>query len=314
MIQRQRPQRRLNILPPVIFLFLIFLVAVAGGYFGMSLFYNDSDEDAIPVIITVEYIITATPLPAKLTTPAPAGAAQVDLPADIVAEAAGADSAIEPADLGAQDVSLSSPPTAPAGGQIITTPNCIHHTLVSGDTPFGVALRYGVDFDAILEANDLTLAAATNLQVGDRLVVPLEGCLIDGAPLVPVQTSAAATPAPASTGTPVSATFEISATEGLGDITAESIRLRNLGDRVNISGWTLADSDGNSFTFVETLLFPQVEIVLYTRSGTSTADARFWGKEESVWQAGEELTLSDAQGNILQTLRIPGAPAAAPAE
>ena len=103
----------------------------------------------------------------------------------------------------------------------------------------------------------------------------------------------------------MNAQFEIVAVEGLGDITAEGIRLRNIGERVNMSGWTLADEDGNRYTFPVTMLFPQSEIVIYTRSGTSTGDARFWGKDISVWEAGEGLTLSDDLGRALQTLRIP---------
>ena len=88
-------------------------------------------------------------------------------------------------------------------------------------------------------------------------------------------------------------------------LTAEAIRLRNIGDRVNMSNWTLSDEDGNSFTFPVTMLFPQGEVVIYTRSGTSTADARFWGKDESVWAAGEALIISDEAGRALQTLQIP---------
>ena len=53
------------------------------------------------------------------------------------------------------------------------------------------------------------------------------------------------------------------------------------------------------------MLFPQSEVVIYTRSGTSTGDARFWGKDASVWEAGEALTLSDDLGRALQTLRLP---------
>ena len=53
----------------------------------------------------------------------------------------------------------------------------IYHAILSGDTPYGVALRYGADFQELLDVNDLTLESSQNLQIGDILVVPLEGCL-----------------------------------------------------------------------------------------------------------------------------------------
>ena len=145
------------------------------------------------------------------------------------------------------------------------------------------------------------------MQIGDILIVPLEGCLQESVQAeAPTQNAnEAQAPAAEATSTVVNALFELVAAEGLGDITAERIRLRNIGDRVNMSDWTLSDEDGNKFVFPVTMLFPQGEVVIYTRSGTSTGDARFWGRDASVWEAGEELTLSDATGRALQSLQIP---------
>lgn len=308
MIQRQRSQSRSNLLPQIVFLSLTFIAAVSGAYLALRIFGDESEQLAVPQIITVEIIITATPLPTKLTTASPPGdqRPQVDLPADIAAEAEGAPAAaINPAELGAQDVVLSTPTVAVAGGPALAQ-NCFH-AVVAGDTPFALALRYGVDTSLMLEVNNMSVQSATNLQIGDILRVPRPGCQFDGiafeAPRANPVTPA--TPAPAASSTPATAEFEIMEAEGIGDITAEAIRLRNLGDAINISGWSLSDSDGNSFTFRETLLFPQGTLIVYSRSGTSTSDARFWGREEAVWEADETLTLSDAQGRALQTLQIP---------
>lgn len=309
MIERTNTSRRKNIIPQLVFLALTFLAAASGTYVALQLFGDDAEQSDIPEIITVEIIITATPLPPKLVTALPTGAqrSQVDLPLSLAEEAATeAAATIDADDLGARQVVISTP-TAAGAGAAIQPQNCVYHSVLSGDTPYGVALRYGADFQELLDVNDLTVETSQNLQIGDILVVPLEGCL-DEAPASDAQEAGAAqAPAAAATSTPVNAQFEIVAVEGLGDITAEGIRLRNAGERVEISNWTLSDEDGNSFTFPVSMLFPQGEVVIYTRSGTSTGDARFWGKDESVWEAGEALTLSDEAGRALQVLQLPAA-------
>ncbi len=310
MIEQPRSSRRKNILPQIGFLALTFLAAACGTYVALQLFGDESDQSDVPEIITVEIIITATPLPPKLVTAVPTGAQrpQVDLPLSLAEEAATeAAATVDADDLGARQIVLSTATVAGAGASI-QPQNCIYHSVLSGDTPYGVALRYGADFQELLDVNDLTIETSLNLQIGDILVVPLEGCIDEPAPSAPpAQEAGAGAPAAEATSTPVNAQFEIVAAEGLGDITAEGIRLRNIGDRVEISNWTLSDEDGNRFTFPVSMLFPQGEVVIYTRSGTSTGDARFWGRDESVWEAGEALTLSDEAGRALQTLRLPGA-------
>lgn len=309
MIERPSSSRRKNILPQIIFLALTFLAAASGAYVALQLFGGESEQLDVPQIITVEIIITATPLPPKLVTALPTGAqrAQVDMPLSLAEEAATEAAATIDADqLGARQVVLSTATIASAGAPI-QAQNCIYHAVLSGDTPYGVALRYGADFQELLDVNDLTIETSQNLQIGDILIVPLEGCLDEVGDAPAQDASADQAPAAAATPTPVNAQLEIAAVEGLGDITAEGIRLRNVGDRVDISNWTLSDEDGNSFTFPVSMLFPQGEIVIYTRSGTSTGDARFWGKDASVWEAGETLTLSDDLGRVLQTLQIPAA-------
>ena len=310
MIQRQRPERQTRLVPQLIFLTLTFIAAVSGTYLALQIFANQDERSPIPQIITVEVIITATPLPTKFATVAPANGqrAQVNLPADIAAEARdGQTGALDPSALGARDAALSTPTVAIAGGPVLNSA-CEFYTVLAGDSPYFIALRKNVELDDLLRVNGMTVDSAINLQIGQRLLIPHPGCRIDERTGEPISIAPAATPTPviAATNTPVTSQFEIIAAEGIGDITSESIRLRNNGGAVNISNWTLSDSAGNSFTFYDTLLFAQTSIVLYTRSGTSTADARFWGRQESVWEAGEQLTLRDAQGRLLQTLTLPG--------
>ncbi|MCY3780556.1 MAG: lamin tail domain-containing protein [Chloroflexi bacterium] len=309
MIQRQRPERQLNVVPQLVFLTLTFMAAVSGAYLALQLFTAQNEGSQVPQIITVEVIITATPLPTKYATAAPDGAqrAQVDLPADIAAEARdGQTGAIDPNALGARDVAISTPTVSIAGGPVINSA-CEFYTVLAGDSAYFIALRKNVELDELLRVNGMTVDSAPNLQIGQRLLIPHPGCRINqstGEP-IPVALADTATPAAAATSTPVTAQFEIVAAEGLGDITAEAIRLQNNGDTINISDWTLSGSSGNTFTFYNMLLFPQTSFVLYTRSGTATADARFWDRQESVWEPGEDLTIRDAQGRVLQRLTLP---------
>ena len=315
MIQRQRPQRQLNFLPQLVFLTLTFVAAVSGTYLALHLFGDQNEGSAIPQIITVEVIITATPLPTKFATAAPinAGRAQVDLPADIAAEARdGQSGAIDPNALGARDVVIGTPTVSIAGGPVFNSA-CEFYSVLAGDSAYFIALRKNVELEDLLRANGLTINTAVNLQIGQRLLIPHLGCRIDERTGEPIPDAPIATAAPlvAATSTPATAQFEIIEVEGLGDITAEAIRLQNNGGTTNISDWTLSDSAGNTFTFYNMLLFPQTSVVLYTRSGTPTADARFWGRQESVWEAGEELTLRDAEGRVLQSLTLPASDAGA---
>lgn len=306
MIQR----RRTNIVPQLVFLFLTFIAAVGGAYVGLRLISGETERTAIPQIITVEYIITATPPPATAEAAISFATqrAQVQLPADIANPENEAAATIDPFFLQATDIVISTP-TITAAGSVIQSQNCLYHYIVSGDTPFELALRYEVDFQEILEVNNLTLQSATNLQVGDALIIPLEGCEIldDSGASTSVETAdEAAPPAAQATSAPVNVQFELIEVEGLGDITSEGIHLRNNGERLIVTNWILSDSQANTYTFPEQLLFPGEEIVIYTRSGTSTGDVRFWGRDESVWEEGEEFAILDEDGRVLQILNIPG--------
>ena len=265
MIQRQRPNRRTSFLPQIIFLILTFVTAVSGVYIALRLFGFEGDSTEIPEIITIEIIITATPAPTPLgnfiQTSDRSG--QVNLPSEIAGDVSGAVSTIDAARIGAVDVILLTPTPETAGDFL--PDNCLLHVMQSGDTPFGVADRYGADRNLLLLANNLTVETSVRLQIGDELIVPLEGCNIAGETGENPAFAAAI-----ATLDPNIIDIELVAYEGLGDITSEVIRLRNNGAQLNITDWTLSDSSGNSYVFPELLLFNDAEINLYTRSGRST--------------------------------------------
>ena len=300
MSRNQRTGRRYNFLPPIIFLVLVFITAVSGAYVALRLFGDSGETAELPEVITIEIIITATPAPTPLQSLAASGqTGQVNLPTGLAgADAPGAVATVDADRIGAVDVILLSP--TPESAVELLPENCLLHVVRSGDTPFGIAARYGADRDLMLRANNLTLESAVRLQVGDEVLVPLEGCDVAG-----VLGDSSGQFADLATPDPTVIAIELMAVEGIGDITSEGIRLRNNGAQLNVTGWTLSDASGNSFAFPELLLFPDAEIYLYSRSGRSTGYALFWGKDESVWQAGEEITIADASGVIQVTLTIP---------
>ena len=295
MRQSQTPKRRTTWLPQIIFLILTFVTAVSGTYVALRLFGDDAEEQPVPEIITVEIIITATPAP----TPLPdlesdaRRASAVDLPSNLAAAAPGA--TIDAGSIGAVDVAIGAPTIAAPGAAL--SDNCVFHTVVAGDTPYGIAQKYGADRKLLLEVNDLTLESI--IQIGDVLRVPLEGCAIEGVARGSVSP-------PTATPLPAEVDIAISSAEGIGDITAEAITLHNAGAQVNISGWTLRDADGKSYTFPATLLLAEGDLVIFSRNGTSTDGAHFWGSDESIWSVGESATLTDAAGNLRKRLQIPG--------
>jgi len=343
MIERQRPQKRNRIVPMLMFLVLVFVVALGGTYLGFQLFGGDSDagsSDVVPRVVTVAVVITTTPNPSPqvLVVTATDQPGQVDLP-DNLEVASNTSGVTQPnATLDATNLGASGADVQSADAQVAEvngTPlpeNCIIHVLVEGDNPFGIAEQYGANPFLLLEANNLTEDTSSLLQIGDELLVPLEGCPVE---LPPTETP---TPTPTNTLDPSEPTFTPEATEelepentptieptatitlaptatnaqieivsadGIGDITAEGIRLRNTGNTINVTGWTLEDAEENVFSFPEQLLFSNAEVTIYTRSGTNTPVALFWGLDEPIWEEGDVLTLIDSSNNVQATIRIP---------
>jgi hypothetical protein len=90
-----------------------------------------------------------------------------------------------------------------------------------------------------------------------------------------------------------------------GDITAEALEIQNTGATVNIAGWTLSDADGNSYTFEEQLLFSEARLTISTQAGRSTPVLLYWGRDEAVWEPGDVATLTDDEGSVQSTYRVP---------
>jgi hypothetical protein len=307
-----------------------FLMALAGTGLAIMLFGSPTEGANAQVrIVTVEVLITATPdpnatIPVLIVTATP-DRTQVAVPG-VVERAANATPVTGPT---LNATALAANPVA--GGAPLDLPqNCILHTIVAGDTPFGIAQQYGANGFTIMQVNNLDEVAATRLQIGDVLIVPLEGCPLEQLPNYRPQSQVvsanvttpqatldaeateelpAGTPAPGATitlaPTAVNAQVVISSVSRPGDITAEGITIRNNGATVNLTGWTLRDAEGNTFTFREFILFSNAEVTIFTRAGQNTPVALYWGRDTAVWgDAGDVAILSDARGNVQASTRL----------
>jgi hypothetical protein len=326
---------------PILFILLNVIISVGVALAVISFFMGrNPDNGTAPQLVTVQLIITATRDPN--VTPQVIVVTATPLPGQVAALPTGL--------LEAPNINLTSSPVAtldPAvvgasaalqGTATALPQNCILHTLVEGDTPFGVATIYGADPFAMLEVNGLTEETSTLLQVGDVLIVPLEGCSITPAASSALSASAAeateeateestaeATGEVSTTGTPqitrtpttiptltlaptaVNAQVEIVQVLSAGDVTAEGVEIRNVGGVVDLTGWILSDSEGNEFTFPEQRLFTNGLVTVYTRVGQDTPIALYWKRSSAVFgDAGDVVTLTDAQGRVQSTFRLTG--------
>jgi hypothetical protein len=273
-------------------LFVIVNVFVSLGVVLIVLSVLRPSQGSSPqtVIVTVPLIITATPNPnagptiiVVTATPRPG---EVFLPTDIQTEIALQETSVPIPTLDAtilgQSAELQETTTALPG-------NCIPYVLQEGDTPFAIALEYGVDFNEFMAVNALTEESASFLQIGQVLIVPLEGCELTASalsasqtatflpsptftptgtlrsptptatetePITPTATpSRTSSPVPTSTPTATipptaaNAQVEIVQVRDTGNVTAEGVEIRNNGPVVDLSGWTLRDGQGNIYTF-----------------------------------------------------------------
>lgn len=290
-------------------------------------------------LVTFEVVVTATQNPQVtpqiiVVTATPEGG-RPDLPPEVLEGTSPAVAAVPSLDptLLSQDADLQGTATALPG-------NCVPHTIADGENPSIIADIYGVSVFDLLAVNSLTEETATLLQIGQVLVVPLEGCALlqtvpvivsseDGEATIEVLSApngtatAEATPDSTAEATPeqsptptirptitlaptaVNAQVFIETVVSAGDITREQVVIRNNGNTLNLTGWTLSDGEGNSFVFDERRLFSGATIRINTRAGTNTPVELFWGQQQAVFAPGDVVILADNNGSVQATLRLP---------
>lgn len=186
------------------------------------------------------------------------------------------------------------------------------HTVQAGETLGRISQMYDVPMDDIVAANDII--DVNSLAVGQELMIPIGGLPSPTAtPTAEPTTEAIQTPAPEPTEAldEGEAVVEITEVIGVGDLTAEAVRISNAGDRpLMLRGWELTDEDGHVYAFVDVTLYGGSEagspsILVHTEAGQNGPSDLYWGLETEVWESGETVTLRDAEGTVQATYDIP---------
>ena len=189
---------------------------------------------------------------------------------------------------------------------------CITYTVKSGDVAGTNAAQFGITLVQLYGANGLKPDPL--LRIGQALIIPGAGCD------TPTPTATSTIPATATTsllasstavvaGTNLPNTNQITITQVVrpGDITAEGVALHNTSatDTIDLSGWTLNDGAGHSYTFPTFRLFPNGDLLINTRAGSNTPRVLFWGLSSAVWGTpGAQVLLKDASGAVQVTFTV----------
>lgn len=184
------------------------------------------------------------------------------------------------------------------------------HTVQAGETLGIISQLYDVPLEDIATANEIVNVNA--LAIGQQLIIP-----VGGLPTATPPPTATATSTPTATAEATepaedeTSVVEVTEVVGVGDLTAEAVRISNAGTSpVMLQDWQLEDEDGNSFTFVNVTLYGgssagAPSILVHTEAGQNGPSDLFWGQETAVWEAGETVTLLDADGVVQATYDIP---------
>ncbi len=177
----------------------------------------------------------------------------------------------------------------------------------SGDTPGSIALQFDVSVEDLLSANHLQ--SGDILNIGQKLIIPTAGA-------TPTSVEAT-TPTPAimalATSTPIATPANVGGVfvtirqiDSAGILDGEALVLINLGDKVNLAGWTLSDGEGHKYTFPDLTLLPNAEVHIHTTAGTNSAADLYWGQSQALWSgSGSIAYLRDTSGKLMATYRVP---------
>ncbi|MFC7166423.1 lamin tail domain-containing protein [Halospeciosus flavus] len=89
------------------------------------------------------------------------------------------------------------------------------------------------------------------------------------------------------------------------NLQSEYVVVRNTGeDTLRLGSWQLTDGE-HAYTFPEGVtLEPGETVTVSTGGGTDTTHDRYWGAGEPVWEVGETVVLTTADGERLLSHRI----------
>ena len=93
---------------------------------------------------------------------------------------------------------------------------------------------------------------------------------------------------------------------GAGTLGIETVTIQYQGSgEFDLTAWHLKDSNGNDFIFPPFKLFPNGAVRVHTVSGTNTAVDLYWGNDKAAWSSGENVVLTDPQGNPQDSYPVP---------
>ncbi|MFZ0547483.1 MAG: lamin tail domain-containing protein [Candidatus Promineifilaceae bacterium] len=219
----------------------------------------------------------------------------------------------ETADSSAQPLATALVPTRISTVELASTlsPNetpggPITHTVRPGESLGGISQFYDVPIEDIMTASGID--NPNFLQVGQVLVIPIGGIPTATPPATPTATpNVAPTPIPTEAPVEGEAIIEISEVIGVGSLAEEAVSIVNSGNRpIALLDWQITDKEGTVYTFGQVTLFGEGGgILLHTEAGQDGASDLYWGLEQPVWESGETVTLTDAEGTVRVTYTIP---------
>lgn len=166
------------------------------------------------------------------------------------------------------------------------------YVVQAGDSLLGIASRYNVTTDALVQANNL--ANPDFVFSGQRLIIP-----VSAAAAATIE-AAAATQA-AETSGPI-----ISAIESPGTPAEEAVLIVNESNTpVNLDGWRLEQLNGPSYTFGDVQLFAGSSVRVYSGPGEDNTIALFWDQPAALWSSGATARLINQDGQEIDSRTVP---------
>jgi len=183
-------------------------------------------------------------------------------------------------------------PTAASPAQSSGTPEV--YVVQAGDSLLGIALRFGLTMDALMQANNLT--NPDFVFVGQRLAIPSTGG--NSAPSSGGSTPAAA-PAPSGDGL-------VLRVEQPGNLVQEQVQVVNDSDAaINLQGWTISRDGGPIFTFGNVPIFPGGSVRLHSGNGQANTLNLYWALNEPAWSSGVVVRLRNPEGTVMASVTVP---------
>jgi LysM repeat protein len=165
------------------------------------------------------------------------------------------------------------------------------YVVQQGDSLFGIALRYNVTVQQLMDANNLT--NPDFLFSGQRLEIPVAGAT----------TSNPANAAPVSPSPASGLTLRV---EQPGTLSDEHVLIVNESNNaLNLQGWTLGKVNGPGYALSDLPLFPGGSVRIHTESGQDDSLNLYWSLSNPVWESSAVARLFNQDGREVVSYTVP---------